>query len=167
MSALGSEIRICPARRPGIVFAFASLLLGAACAALAVGLYTGSGTSTESDRTFVSVLAAFFLGLGVLLFVLGQRKRQKALVYRIFEEGVVRETSSTRHELRFSEAAKLLVRVLRINHGPPGYTIRLVARDGTRMELPSHSIDNVDESLVTLLAQLSGLKPEPLTHQAR
>lgn len=167
MSPLGRELRICPARRPGIVFSAVSLVVGVACAALAVGLHTGSGTSSAGDRTFVSVLAGFFLGLGGLLLVLGQRKRQQALVYRTFEKGMVRETSTTRQELRFSEAARLLVRAVRINHGPPGYTIRLVARDGTRMELPSHSVDNVDESLVTLLAQQTGLAPEPLTHHDR
>jgi hypothetical protein len=167
MSALGREIRICPARRPGVVFAFASLLLGVACAALSVALHTGSGTSSASDRTFVSVLAGAFLGLGVLLLALGQRKRRQKLVFRIFEQGVARETSTTRRELRFSEVAKIQVRALRINQGPAGYTIRLVARDGTTMELPSHSIDNVDESLVTLLAQQSGIKPEPFTQRAR
>jgi hypothetical protein len=167
MSPLGREIRICPARRPGIVFAAVSLVLGVACAALTVGLHTGSGTSTAGDRTFVGVLTGFFIGLGLLLLALGQRKRKQALVYRVFQQGMVRETSTTRHELRFSEVARLLVRVLRINHGPPGYTIRLVARDGTRMDLPSHSIDNVDESLVTLLSRQTGLEPKPLTHQDR
>ncbi len=167
MSSLGREIRICPARRPGVVFAFASLLLGAAFAALAVALQTGSATGSEGDRTFVSVLASAFIGFGVLLLVLGQRKRRQALVFRIFEQGVARETSTTRHELRFSELARILVRALRINQGPISYTIRLVARDGTTMELPSHAIDNVDESLITLFAQQSKIKPEPLALHAR
>jgi hypothetical protein len=167
MSPLGREIRICPARRPGVVFPFVSLLLGAAFTVLAVALHTASATGSAGDRTFVGVLAGAFLGLGVLLLVLGQRKRRQNLVFRIFEQGVVRETSTTRQELRFSEVVKIQVRVLRINQGPPGYTIRLVARDGTPLELPSHSIDNVDESLVTLLAQQSGIKPEPFTQRAR
>jgi hypothetical protein len=167
MSSLGREIRICPARRPGIVFAFVSLVLGAAGTALTVALHAGAGTSTASDRTFVGVIAAIFMGLGLLLLVLGHRKRKRALVYRVFEAGLVRETSTTRDELRFSDVGRLLVRALRINNGPPGYTICLVAGDGRRMELPSHSIDNVDESLVALFSQLTRLKPEPLTGQAR
>lgn len=149
------------------MFASASLLLGAAFAALAVALHTGSGTSSGSDRIFVSVLAGTFLAFGALLLVLGQRKRRQALVFRNCEQGVARETSTTRLELRFSEVAKILVRALRINHGPVGYTIRLVARDGTTLELPSHSIDNVDESLVALLAQQSKIQPEPLAPRAR
>lgn len=167
MSPLGREIRICPARRPGVVFAFASLLLGAALSTLAVALHTGSATGSASDRTFVGVLAGTVLGFGGLLLVLGQRKRRQKLVFRIFEHGVVRETSTTRHELRFSDVAKIQVRALRINQGPPNYTIRLVAHGGTTMELPSHSIDNVDESLVTLIAQQSSIKPEPFTTRAR
>jgi hypothetical protein len=166
MSSLGREIRICPARRPGIVFAFASLVLGAAFAALAIALYTGSATSTASDRTFVSVITGIFTGLGLLLLVVRQRARKRALVFRVFEKGLVRETSTTRHELPFSAVRRLLVRILRINNGPPGYTICLVSHDGTRMELPSHSIDNVDESLVVLFSQQTGLKPEPLTRRA-
>ncbi|RYZ03361.1 MAG: hypothetical protein EOO73_28285 [Myxococcales bacterium] len=167
MSSLGRELRICPARRPGVVFAFVALLLGAGFAALAIALHAGSGTSSDGDRTFVSALAVIFLAFGALLLFLGQRKRRQALVFRIFEQGVARETSTSRQELRFSELAKLLVRALRINQGPTGYTIHLIARDGATLELPSHSIDNVDESLITLLAQQSGIKPEPLSPRAR
>jgi hypothetical protein len=113
------------------------------------------------------VLACAFLGFGAVLLLLAQRKRRQALVFRVFEHGVVRETSTTRHELRFSELARILVRALRINHGPVGYTVRLLTRDGSTMELPSHSIDNVDESLVTLLSQQSNIKPEPLSPRTR
>lgn len=163
MSNLGRELRICPGQRPGIVFAAVSLVLGVAFAALTVALFTDSGSSTSGDRTMVLVITSTFLGLGLLLIALRKRKLKRALIYRIFEGGVVRDTSTGREELPFADLEALLVRGLSINNGSVMYTIALIARGGRKMELAGHSVDNVDPSLVALLEQRSGRKAQPLT----
>jgi hypothetical protein len=107
------------------------------------------------------VLSAIFVGVGVLLLVLRQRKLKRALIYRVFEGGVVRQTSTERTELRFADVARLLARVTVFTNSQTRYaTIMLVSRAGAQWRFDQHALDNVDESLIGLLAQRTGLRVE-------
>ncbi|MBV9845440.1 MAG: hypothetical protein JOZ47_10250 [Kutzneria sp.] len=135
-------------------------MIGVLLAALMVAVSVGSATATGQDIGFLAVVTVIFLGVGGLLLYSRLRKLKSALVYRIYEAGIVRETKSGRQELLFTDLAGLGVRRLQINGGHPFLTIVLVSSSGAEIRIQESSIDNVDDSLVRLLEQRSGRRAE-------
>jgi len=165
MIQLGKEIRTCPERRPMalLVFALASLGLGAFTGAIAVALAVGAATGSGDDLRVVGALTAFFAGLGALLLVVRARRLGRALVYRVLERGIVRETRQGSDAVAFPDVTRLLVDVLRFaRSGAEYYTIVLHTPRGASMRIESRAIDNVDASLVSLLERATGRRAEPL-----
>lgn len=152
MSALGEEIRMCPHKPPGTVAAVILITFGAALGLLLLAVSLDSAASSNGDLVFLAVLSLSCLAPGTLLLWRRRRKRREGLVVRIFERGVVRETASARQELAFADTAEV-----RAGPAPDGrYVAALLARDGTRLELDSEALDNVDATLPVLLEKLRG-----------
>jgi hypothetical protein len=157
---LGRELVVCPRRRPGLVFGVASLVLGIAATVLLVGLLA-EGKTRAGDLAFVGVLVAIFLGLGAVLLALRRRTIARREIIHIHEHGIVREDCRSRREWRFADIARLQARIVNSGYGRM-YAIALRPRSGRPTKILSLWFDNVDDALIALLQDRTGLPVEPL-----
>lgn len=141
---LGREIRYCPRKRPGMVFAIVSTVLGLLALVLLIGI-SGEKSTKPGDLTFVAVLVSIFLGIGLLLFALRFRTIAKRIAVRVFEHGVVHESGNTRTELRFDQAQ------VHFSRGETTWLTTLSADDGRTVTIEAGTFDNVDNSLASFI----------------
>lgn len=159
---LGSELRFCPRKRPGMVWGLTAVVIGAALLMLMLAVMASDGMKA-SDREVMLVMIAICLGTGGLLLWLRQRTLAKRIAFRVHEHGVVRESRGERREVPFDQLARLqAVTVVYKRTGAKYHTVILVPREGAALRIDSLTMDNLDTSLIHLLEQRSGLTVEPL-----
>ncbi len=144
---LGREIRYCPRKQPGMVFAIVSTILGLLTAVLLMGI-SGEKSTKPGDITFVSVLMSIFLGIGFLLFFLRYRTVSKRTNVRVFEHGIVHTSGSSRQEIRFADAAKV-----DFGRRETTFSMWIFSRNGGSIGINPDVLQNVDNTLAVFIKE--------------